>query len=231
EKRLAADPSRFGKGAIEGVAGPESANNAAALTHFIPMLTLGIPAGPAQALMIAALTIQGISPGPDMMDKHPELFWGVIASMWIGNMMLLVLNLPLIGIWIRLLRIPYRLMYPAILVFCCIGVYSVNNEVFDVALAAGFGFVGYVFSKLGCSPAPLIIGFILGPILEVNLRRALLLSGGDFSIFVTRPISLGFLVLAAAVLVFLSLPAFRRTQRIQAADRVAEQVADQAAED
>jgi len=226
EKRLAADPSRFGKGAIEGVAGPESANNAAALTHFIPMLTLGIPAGPAQALMIAALTIQGISPGPDMMDKHPELFWGVIASMWIGNMMLLVLNLPLIGIWIRLLRIPYRLMYPAILVFCCIGVYSVNNEVFDVALAAGFGFVGYVFSKLGCSPAPLIIGFILGPILEVNLRRALLLSGGDFSIFVTRPISLGFLLLAAAVLVFLSLPAFRRTQRLPGADLAVDEAAE-----
>lgn len=209
EKRLAADPSRFGKGAIEGVAGPESANNAAALTHFIPMLTLGIPAGPAMALMIASLTIQGITPGPELMDKHPDLFWGVIASMFIGNMMLLILNLPLIGVWIRLLRVPYRLLYPAIIVFCCIGIYSVNNSAFDVELAAGLGFAGYFLAKLGCPPAPLLLGFILGPILEVNLRRSLLLSGGDFSIFVTRPISLGFLLLTVVVVAALSLPSWR----------------------
>jgi putative tricarboxylic transport membrane protein len=214
EKRLASDPSRFGKGAIEGVAGPEAANNAAALTHFIPMLTLGIPAGAAMALMMGAMTIQGINPGPQVMTQHPDLFWGVIASMWIGNMMLLILNLPLIGIWIRLLRIPYRILYPAILVFCCIGVYSVNNSAFDVALAAGLGFLGFLFAKLDGPPAPLILGFILGPILEVNLRRALLISRGDFSVFVTRPISLGFLVLAAAMLLALALPAIQRRRSV-----------------
>ena len=214
EKRLASDPSRFGKGAIEGVAGPEAANNAAALTHFIPMLTLGIPAGAAMALMMGAMTIQGINPGPQVMTQHPDLFWGVIASMWIGNMMLLVLNLPLIGIWIRLLRVPYRILYPAILVFCCIGVYSVNNSAFDVALAAGLGFLGFLFAKLDGPPAPLILGFILGPILEVNLRRALLISRGDFSVFVTRPISLGFLVLAVAMLLALALPAVQRRRSV-----------------
>jgi putative tricarboxylic transport membrane protein len=214
EKRLASDPSRFGKGAIEGVAGPEAANNAAALTHFIPMLTLGIPAGAAMALMMGAMTIQGINPGPQVMTQHPDLFWGVIASMWIGNMMLLVLNLPLIGIWIRLLRVPYRILYPAILVFCCIGVYSVNNSAFDVALAAGLGFLGFLFAKLDGPPAPLVLGFILGPILEVNLRRALLISRGDFSVFVTRPISLGFLVLAVAMLLALALPVVQRRRSI-----------------
>jgi TctA family transporter len=210
EKRLAKDPSRFGTGAIEGVAGPESANNAAAFTHFIPMLTLGIPAGAAMALMLGALMIQGVTPGPQVMTDHPDLFWGVIASMWLGNMMLLVLNLPLIGIWIRLLRVRYRLLYPAILVFCCIGVYSVNNSTFDVLLAGGLGLVGYLFAMLDCPPAPVILGFILGPILEVNLRRTLLISQGDFSVFVTRPISLGFLLLAVALLGAIAVPALRR---------------------
>jgi TctA family transporter len=209
ERKLADDPSRFGNGAIEGVAGPESANNAAALTHFIPMLTLGVPAGAAMALMLGALTIQGITPGPAVMTRNPDLFWGVIASMWIGNIMLLVLNLPLIGIWIRLLTIPYRLLYPAILVFCCIGVYSVSNSWFDVLLAAGFGLVGYVFRQFGCSSAPLILGLVLGPLLEENLRRSLQLSRGDPTIFFTRPISLGILVLTVAIAVVLTLPALR----------------------
>jgi len=210
EKRLARDPSRFGNGAIEGVAGPESANNAAAFTHFIPMLTLGIPAGAAMALMLGALMIQGIQPGPQVMTDHPDLFWGVIASMWLGNGMLLILNLPLIGIWIRLLRVHYRILYPAILVFCCIGVYSVNNSTFDVLLAAGLGVMGYIFTMLDCPPAPVILGFILGPILEINLRRTLLISQGDFTVFVARPISLGFLLLAAGLLAAIALPALRR---------------------
>jgi putative tricarboxylic transport membrane protein len=209
ERKLADDPSRFGKGAIEGVAGPESANNAAALTHFIPMLTLGVPAGAAMALMLGALTIQGITPGPAVMTRNPDLFWGVIASMWIGNIMLLVLNLPLIGVWIRLLMIPYRLLYPAILVFCCIGVYSVSNSWFDVLLAAGFGLIGYLFRQLDCSSAPLILGLVLGPLLEENLRRSLQLSRGDPTIFFTRPISLGILVFAVTIAIVLTLPALR----------------------
>ncbi len=195
ERRLAADPSRFGQGAIEGVAGPEAANNAAALTHFIPMLTLGIPAGAAMALMLGALQIQGVSPGPQVMSGHPDLFWGVVASMWIGNVMLLVLNLPLVGVWIRLLRIPYRLLYPAILVFCCIGVFSVSNSAFDVALSAVFGLVGVVFKKLSCSVAPLVLALVLEPTLEENFRRAMQLSRGDATVFITSPISLGILVL------------------------------------
>jgi TctA family transporter len=207
EKRLAADPSRFGKGAIEGVAGPEAANNAAALTHFIPMLTLGIPAGAAMALMLAALTIQGITAGPQIMVEHADLFWGVIASMWLGNLMLLVLNLPLIGVWIRLLRIPYRILYPAILVFCCIGVYSVRNSTFDVLLAAALGLAGRLFAALDCPPAPLVLGFVLGPMLETNLRRSLLISQGKFSVFVTHPISLAFLVLAGCIILAVALPA------------------------
>ncbi|MBV9862150.1 MAG: tripartite tricarboxylate transporter permease [Alphaproteobacteria bacterium] len=210
EKQIAADPSRFGNGAIEGVAGPEAANNAAALTHFIPMLTLGIPAGAAMALMLGALMIQGIAPGPQVMTQHPDLFWGVVASMWIGNMMLLVLNLPLVGVWVRLLAIPYRFLYPTILVFCCIGVYSVSNSAFDVFLAAGFGLVGYVFKRLNCAPAPLILGLVLGPVLEENLRRSLLISRGDPSVFFTRPISLAMLLLAVAFVVIFSLPALRR---------------------
>jgi putative tricarboxylic transport membrane protein len=199
ERRIAKDPSRFGKGAIEGVAGPESANNAAAITHFIPMLTLGIPAGAAMALMLGALQIQGISPGPEVVTKHPDLFWGVIASMWIGNMMLLVLNLPMIGIWLRLLLIPFRLLYPAILAFCCIGVFSVNNASFDVTLAALFGLAGIVFKVLDCNPAPLVLALVLEPLLEQNFRRAMIISDGDLTTIVTRPISLAILLLTAAL--------------------------------
>ena len=209
ERRLAKDPSRFGKGAIEGVAGPESANNAAALTHFIPMLTLGIPAGAAMALMLGALQIHGIVPGPGVVKNHPDLFWGVVASMWIGNLMLLVLNLPLVGIWIRLLMIPYRLLYPAILVFCCIGVYSVHNSTFDVALAAGFGVLGMIFKQLRCSPAPLALALILEPVLEDNLRRSMIISHGDPTVFVTHPISLGILIFTAALAMFFLSGTFR----------------------
>jgi TctA family transporter len=206
EKRLSRTPSRFGHGAIEGIAGPEAAGNAAALTHFIPMLTLGVPAGATMALMLGAMLIQGIAPGPQVMTQHPDLFWGLIASMWIGNMMLLVLNLPLVGIWVRLLSIPYRLLYPTILVFCCIGVYSVNNSYFDVFVAVACGGVGYILRQLGCSPAPLVLGLVLGPILEENVRRSLILSRGDPSVFLSRPISLGLLLLAVATIAAFSLP-------------------------
>jgi len=202
EKRLARQPERFGKGAIEGVAGPEAANNAAALTHFIPMLTLGIPAGAAMALMLAALLIQGIQPGPQVMTKNPELFWGVVASMWIGNMMLLVLNLPLVGLWVRLLSIPRRFLYPAVLVCCCIGVYSVTNSVFDLGVAAAFAVLGITFKMLGCHPAPLMLGLVLGPVLEENLRRGLKLNNGDFTVFLTRPVSLALLILTVVLVYF-----------------------------
>ena len=217
EKRLADDPSRFGKGAIEGVAGPESANNAGAQTSFIPMLTLGIPTTGVMAMMLGALMIHGIAPGPQVMIQRPELFWGLIASMWFGNLMLLMLNLPLIGIWIRLLTVPYRLLYPSILAFCCIGVYSLNNSPFEVILAAGFGLFGYVFSKLDCETAPLLLGFILGPMMEENLRRAMLLSRGDPTVFFTRPISLAMLMGAAFLLLLIVAPPFgvngRRSSR------------------
>jgi putative tricarboxylic transport membrane protein len=206
EKQLADDPSRFGKGAIEGVAAPEASNNAAAITHFIPMLGLGIPAGAAMALMLGALMIQGITPGPQVMTGHPDLFWGVVASMLIGNVMLLVLNLPMVGLWIRLLKVPYRLLYPAILLFCCIGVYSVNSQVFDIFLAAGFGALGLVFKRLDCPPGPLVLGMILGPALEENIRRALLMSRGNASIFLTSPISLAMLLLAVAFIVVFARP-------------------------
>ena len=213
EKRVAKDPSRFGKGAIEGVAGPEAANNAAAQTSFIPLLTLGIPANAVMALMIGAMMIHGIVPGPRVMAERPELFYGMIASMWVGNFMLVILNLPLISIWVRLLMVPYRLLFPAILMFCCIGVYSLNNTAFDVALTAGFGLLGYVFVKLGCEPAPLLLGFILGPMMEENLRRAMLLSRGNASAFFTRPISLGMLVLAGILLLMLILPSVQRKRQ------------------
>ena len=209
EKRLAADPSRFGKGAIEGVAGPESANNAGAQTSFIPLLTLGIPPNAVMAMMMGAMTIHGIAPGPQVIRQQPELFWGVVASMWIGNLLLVVLNLPLIGIWVRLLKVPYRLLYPAILVFCCVGVYSLSNSPFDVVLMALFGVLGYVFLKLRCEPAPLMLGFILGPLMEENLRRALRLSRGDPTVFFTRPISLGLLLVAAVLLLLIVAPAIR----------------------
>ncbi|OYY57515.1 MAG: hypothetical protein B7Y55_04435 [Polynucleobacter sp. 35-46-207] len=212
EKKSSKYTAEFGKGAIEGVAGPEAANNAAAQTSFIPLLTLGIPPNAVMALMVGAMTIHNIQPGPQVMSSNPTLFWGLIASMWIGNVMLILLNLPLIGIWVKLLKIPYRLMYPAILVFCCIGVYTVNNSVFDVYVTAGFGLIGYLFFKLGCEPAPLLLGFVLGPMMEEYFRRALLLSRGDFSTFFTRPLSLGLLIAAALLVVIVALPAVKKTR-------------------
>ena len=194
EKKSSDDPSRFGHGAVEGVAGPESANNAGAQTSFIPMLTLGIPGNAVMALMIGALTIHGIQPGPQIMTERPAMFWGMIASMWIGNLMLVIINLPLIGMWVQLLRVPYRFLYLAILLFCAIGVYTVNNSSAAVLLAAFFGVAGYVFMRLECEPAPLILGFVLGPLMEENLRRAMRISGGDPMIFLNRPISLGLLI-------------------------------------
>jgi TctA family transporter len=212
EKKLSKTPEQFGKGAIAGVAGPESANNAGAQTSFIPMLTLGIPPNAVMALMIGAMTIHNIQPGPQVMTSNPTLFWGLIASMWIGNLMLVVLNLPLIGLWIQLLKVPYRLLYPAILVFCCIGVYSINNNPFDVYVTVAFGVLGYVFYKLRCEPAPLILGFILGPMMEENLRRAMLLSRGDPTVLFTRPLSLTLLLAAAALIVIVTLPSIKRTR-------------------
>ena len=209
EKKVAKDPSRFGKGAIEGVAGPESANNAGAQTSFIPMLTLGIPGNAVMALMIGALTIHGIQPGPQVMTERPSLFWGMVASMWLGNLMLVVINLPLIGIWVQLLKVPYRVLYLAILLFCAIGVYTLNNSAFEVMLTAGFGVLGYVLLRLECEPAPMLLGFILGPLMEENLRRAMRISGGDPMIFVNRPISLGLLIAAAFLLLLVALPAIR----------------------
>ena len=211
EKKLTRNPSRpFGKGAIQGVAGPESANNAGAQTSFIPMLTLGIPPNAVMALMVGAMTIKGIQPGPQVMTSNPDLFWGLIASMWIGNLMLIILNLPLIGIWIKLLTVPYRFLFPAIMVFCCIGLYTLNNNAFDVYMGAGFAIVGYIFYKLGCEPAPLLLGFILGPMMEENLRRALLLSRGDWGTFMTRPLSAGLLIAAALMVVVVALPSVKR---------------------
>jgi TctA family transporter len=214
EKKIAADPSRFGKGAIEGVAAPEAANNAGAQTSFVPMLTLGLPTNPLMALMIGALMIQGIQPGPQVMTKQPELFWGVIASMWIGNLMLLVINLPLIGIWVSLLRVPYNLLFPAIVVFCAIGAYSINNSFFDVWLMLGFGLVGYFFLKVGVEPAPFVLGFVLGPMLEENFRRAMLISGGELTVFIERPISAVLLACSALLLLSLLVPAVRRKREV-----------------
>ncbi|BAI71255.1 tricarboxylic transport membrane protein [Azospirillum sp. B510] len=214
EKKVARDPAAFGKGAIQGVAGPEAANNAGAQASFIPMLSLGIPSNAVMALMIGAMMIHGITPGPQIMTKQPELFWGMIASMLVGNVMLVVLNLPLIGIWVRLLRVPYAYLFPAILVFCCIGTYSLRNDVFDVAVMAGFGLFGYVLKKLDCEPAPLLLGFVLGPLLEENLSRAMLLSQGDLTVFVSRPISAGLMAVAAGLLVLVLLPAFRRQREV-----------------
>ncbi|MFG1348542.1 tripartite tricarboxylate transporter permease [Xanthobacter autotrophicus] len=212
EKKISKTPQEFGRGAIEGVAGPESANNAGAQTSFIPMLTLGIPSNPVMALMIGALIIQGITPGPNVVTEKPDLFWGVIASMWIGNFMLVLLNLPLIGLWVRLLTVPYHVMFPAIIAFCCIGVYSVNNNTFDVYSMALFGVLGYALVKLDCEPAPLLLGFVIGPMLEEYLRRAMLISRGDPMVFVTRPISAILLGLAAAALVVVLLPSVQKTR-------------------
>ncbi|MBK9133414.1 MAG: tripartite tricarboxylate transporter permease [Betaproteobacteria bacterium] len=212
EKKTKGKPGEvpFGQGNIRGIAGPESANNAGAQTSFIPMLTLGIPPNAVMALMVGAMTIKGIQPGPQVMTSNPQLFWGLIASMWVGNFMLIILNLPLIGIWIKLLTVPYRFLYPAILSFCCIGLYTLNNNNFDVFVAAIFGVIGVVFYKLGCEPAPLLLGFILGPMMEENLRRALLLSRGDWTTFVTRPLSLGLLLAALLMIVVVTMPSIKR---------------------
>ena len=207
EKRVSKDPSRFGKGAIEGVAGPESANNAGAQVAFIPMLTLGIPTSSVMALMLGAMIMQGIIPGPQVIIQRPQLFWGLIASMWVGNAMLVLLNLPLISVWVRLLTVPYRWLYPAIIVFCSIGVYSINNSAFDVLLTALFTLLGYIFYKLDCEPAPLILGVILGRMMEENLRRAMLYSRGDPSVFFTRPLSLALLIVAGLLLLITVMPA------------------------
>jgi TctA family transporter len=212
EKKVAKDPSRFGKGAIEGVAGPEAANNAAAQTSFIPLLTLGLPSNAIMALMMGAMIIQGIEPGAAVMTKRPELFWGMVASMWIGNLMLLVLNLPLIGIWVRLLSVPYRLLYPAILLFCIIGVYSINTNIAQLVIMVLFAGFGYLLYKFGCEPAPLVLGFILGPVMEENLRRSLVISRGDPMVFFERPISAVLLAMTFAVILLIVLPQFRKTR-------------------
>jgi TctA family transporter len=214
EKKLAGASGNFGKGDIRGVAGPESANNAGAQTSFVPMLTLGIPPNPVMALMVGAMTIKGIQPGPQVMTSNPQLFWGLIASMWVGNAMLVILNLPLIGMWIKLLTVPYRFLFPAITLFCCIGVYSLNNSNFDVFMTAIFAFVGYAFYKLSVEPAPLLLGFILGPMMEENLRRALLLSRGDWGTFVTRPLSSGLLIASALLIVIVTLPSIRQKREV-----------------
>jgi TctA family transporter len=211
EKKTKLQPGEvpFGKGNIRGVAAPESANNAGSQTSFIPLLTLGIPPNAVMALMVGAMTIHNIQPGPQVMTSNPELFWGLIASMWIGNLMLVVLNLPLIGIWIKLLTVPYRWLFPSIVLFCAIGVFSTNNNVFDVWMVGLFGIVGYGFIKLGCEPAPLLLGFILGPMMEENLRRALLLSRGDWGVLVTRPLSASLLAAAIALVIVVALPSIK----------------------
>ncbi len=214
EKKLSRTPDMFGKGAIEGVAAPESANNAAAQTSFIPMLTLGIPSNPVMALMIGGMMIHGIIPGPQVMDQKPGLVWGLIVSMWLGNLMLIVLNLPMIGVWVRMLLVPYRLLSVAILFFCCIGVYSLNNAAEEVLLIAFFGILGYVLMKLDCEPAPLLLGFILGPLMEVYMRRAMLLSRGDPWVFLQRPLSLTFLIMAGLLMLIIIAPNIRKKREI-----------------
>jgi putative tricarboxylic transport membrane protein len=210
EKQISRRPEEFGRGAVEGVAAPESANNAHAQTSFIPLLTLGIPPNAVMALMAGAMTIQGIQPGPQVMTSKPDLFWGMIASMWVGNVMLVIINLPLIRMWVALLQVPYRLLYVAILVFCCVGVYSVHNSMFEVMTMIVFGLLGYAFGKWDLDPAPLLLAFVLGPMIEENLRRAMLVSNGDPSVFVTRPISAVLLLAALAMVVIFSLPKVRR---------------------
>jgi len=213
EKKISKHRAEFGKGAIEGVAAPESANNAGAQTSFIPMLTLGIPSNPVMALMIGAMIIHGIQPGPSVVTSQPALFWGVVVSMWIGNLMLLTLNLPLIGMWVRLITIPYQFLYPAILVFCAIGVFSLKNATFDVYLMGLFGIFGYVFSKLGCEPAPMLLAYILGPLMEEYLRRAMLLSRGNPMVFIQRPISATLLALSMLAMLSVLLPSFSKTRK------------------
>jgi hypothetical protein len=220
EKKISKTPERFGKGAIEGVAGPESANNAGAQTSFIPMLTLGIPTTPVMALMVAAMMIHNIQPGPQVMSSNPALFWGLIASMWIGNLLLVVLNLPLIGIWIKLLSVPYRVLFPAILLFCCVGAYSINNNVFDVFMTIPFAILGYLFKKFDCEPAPLLLGFVLGKLMEEFLRRAMTISRGDATVFFTRPLSATLLAMAVILLAIVFLPgiAKKREEAFQGDD-------------
>ncbi|WP_312947455.1 tripartite tricarboxylate transporter permease [Agrobacterium sp.] len=213
EKKLSRRPEEFGEGAIEGVAGPESANNAGAQTSFIPMLTLGIPGNGVMAIMVGALMIQGIQPGPSVMTTNPSLFWGLIASMWIGNLMLLMLNLPLVGIWVKLLSTPYNFMFPAILLFSAIGIYSTNMNDLDLGLVAMFGFLGYILLKLDCEPAPFLMGFILGPLLEENLRRAMMFSRGNPATFVSSPLSATLLFIALVVLTLMVLPSIRRQRK------------------
>ena len=210
EKKIARDPARFGSGAIEGVAGPESANNAGAQASFIPLLTLGIPPNAVMAIMVGAMTIHGIVPGPQVISSNPELFWGLIASMWIGNLMLLVINLPMIGIWVKLLEVPYRLLFPTIILLCCIGVFSLSGSTVDIVLLAAFGLLGYAMSKFGFEPAPMILGVVLGSRLEEALQQSMIISDGDFSIFVTRPISATLLLSAAILLVIVLLPDARK---------------------
>jgi len=212
EKKVSKYGHEFGKGAIEGVAGPESANNAAAQTSFIPMLTLGIPTTAVMSLMIGAMVMQGITPGPLVMKERPDLFWGLIASMWIGNAMLVILNLPLIGLWVKLLTVPYRILYPSVVMFMAFGAYSMSNSPFDLLVLAIFGIAGYVFVKLECEPAPLVLGLILGPLMEENLRRSLVLSRGDPMILFTRPISAGLLIAAIILLGIVLMPNIRKTR-------------------
>jgi TctA family transporter len=214
EKKISAKPEEFGRGAIEGVAGPEAANNAGAQTSFIPMLTLGIPSNVVMAMMIGAMMIQGITPGPQVMTERPSLFWGMIVSMWVGNLMLVVINLPLVGMWVKLLNVPYRIMFPAIIVICGVGVYSVQNSTFDVALTAALGLLGYLLIRLGCEPAPLALGFVLGPLMEENLRRTMLMSRGDPSIFLTSPISAVLLAASALLLLSILLPNLKQQREV-----------------
>jgi len=206
EKRISKNPSEFGNGAVEGLAGPESANNAAAQTSFVPLLTLGIPSNPMMALMMGALMIQGIAPGPGVITNQPTLFWGLIASMWIGNVMLLIINLPLVGLWVKLLRVPYRLLFPSIIVFSSIGIYGINNSSFDIIVAAAFAVVGYVFYKIDLEAAPFLLGFVLGPLVEENLRRSLIMSRGSFSIFLERPICLALVALSISLFALVLFP-------------------------
>jgi putative tricarboxylic transport membrane protein len=212
EKKVSKYGSQFGKGMIEGVAAPESANNAGAQTSFIPMLTLGIPSNPVSALMVGAMIIHGIQPGPSVISEQPALFWGIVVSMWIGNLMLIILNLPLIGMWVRMIMIPYHFLYPGILVFCAIGVFSLKNAEFDIYLMGLFGVLGYIFAKLGCEAAPMLLAFILGPLMEEYLRRAMLLSRGSPWVFLQRPISATLLVIAVLALCSVLIPSFSKTR-------------------
>ncbi|MFM9942019.1 MAG: tripartite tricarboxylate transporter permease [Hyphomicrobiaceae bacterium] len=210
EKKLSTTPERFGKGAIEGVAGPEAANNAAAGGAFIPLMTLGIPPNVIMALLLGAFIIHGLQPGPLLMTQRPDIFWGIVASMYIGNVMLIILNMPLIGMWVQVLKVPYKILFPLILMFCIVGVFSSGSAVFDVFVMTIFGVLGYLMRKFGYEPAPLVLAFVLGPLLENNLRKSLILSRGDFTIFVERPISLACLLIAAAMLIAPLLPAMRK---------------------